>query len=49
MDGRREHIKWAREALIEVLVDFIDASFDSKDSVKRAIRDGEPEGWTPEV
>ena len=47
--GRREHVKWAREALIEVLVRFVDASFDSKDAVKRAIRDGVPESWNPEV
>lgn len=43
--GRRDHVKWAREALIEVLVDFVDASFDSKDSVKRAIREGVDETW----
>jgi hypothetical protein len=49
LSGRREHVKWAREALIEVLVDFVDASFDSKDAVKHAIRAGEPGRWTPGV
>ncbi|MFG2039085.1 hypothetical protein [Dactylosporangium sp. NPDC048998] len=45
VSGRREQAKWAREALVEVLVGFIDASFDSKDIVKRAIRDGTPDSW----
>jgi hypothetical protein len=36
VSGRREHAKWARETLVEVLVDFVDASFESKDAVKHA-------------
>jgi hypothetical protein len=38
VSGRREHIKWARDALIEILSSFVDVSFESKDVVKRAIR-----------
>ncbi|MCZ7423789.1 hypothetical protein O7605_31640 [Verrucosispora sp. WMMA2121] len=47
VSGRREHAKWARETLVEVLVDFVDASFESKDAVKHAIREGKPEVWPP--
>jgi hypothetical protein len=46
VSGRRDHAKWARNTLIEVLVDFLDASFESKDAVERAIREGEPESWS---
>jgi hypothetical protein len=45
--GRRDHTKWAREALIEVMVTFVDASFEGKDAVKYGIRDGKPDSWPP--
>lgn len=48
VSGRREHAKWARETLVEVLVDFVDASFESKDAVKHAIREGKPGAWPPD-
>ncbi|WP_426513003.1 hypothetical protein ACPPVO_21550 [Dactylosporangium sp. McL0621] len=45
--GRRDHTKWAREALVEVMVTFVDASFEGKDAVKYGIRDGKPNAWPP--
>nr|BFE63791.1 hypothetical protein GCM10020063_083170 [Dactylosporangium thailandense] len=45
--GRRDHTKWAREALVEVMVAFVDASFEGKDAVKHGIRDGKPDAWPP--
>lgn len=38
LSGRREHVRWARAALDEVLVAFLDASFQCKDCVKSVIR-----------
>ncbi|MFC7280224.1 hypothetical protein ACFQS1_40255 [Paractinoplanes rhizophilus] len=47
LSGRREHTKWAREALIEIVASYIDLSFDSTDVVKRALRDSAPRSWPP--
>jgi hypothetical protein len=41
VSGRREHAKWARDALVEVLITFLDASFQSKDAVKHALREAQ--------
>ncbi|GII24364.1 hypothetical protein [Planosporangium mesophilum] len=38
LSGRREHVKWARDALVETFRAFLDASFQSKDAVKAAVR-----------
>jgi hypothetical protein len=45
VSGRREHTKWARDTLIEVFSSFVDLSFESKDLVKRAVRQGGIENW----
>jgi hypothetical protein len=34
--GRREHNNWAREALVDTLVSFLDANFRAKDAVRSA-------------
>lgn len=36
--GHREHAKWARDALADIMVSFLDAGFRSKDAVQHAIR-----------
>ena len=49
LSGRREHTRWARDTLVDILVAFLDASFASKDAVKYAIsagRSGSPEERT---
>jgi hypothetical protein len=38
LTGRRESAKWAREAMMESFVNFLDASFRSKDSCKTLLR-----------
>jgi hypothetical protein len=47
MTGRREHTRWARETLVEVMVAFMDAGFDGKDAVKKGIRSGTADTWPP--
>ena len=38
LSGRREHVRWAREALVDAFVSFLSASFQSKDYCKEASR-----------
>jgi hypothetical protein len=42
LSGRREHTRWARDTLVDILVAFLDASFASKDAVQYALRAGRP-------
>lgn len=35
VSGKREHVKWAREALVDTFIGFLTASFDHKDVCKR--------------
>src|SRR5882757_217764 len=48
LSGRREHTKWARETLIEIVVSYVDLSFDSTDLIKRALRRSSPQDWPPD-
>ena len=38
LSGRREHVRWARDALVDTFVDFLTASYDHKDVCRRLLR-----------
>lgn len=38
LSGRREHVHWARDALVDTFVDFLTASYDHKFACRRLLR-----------
>jgi hypothetical protein len=38
LSGRREHVHWVRDALVDTFVDFLTASYDHKSACRRLLR-----------